>query len=170
MITMNLQEAMDLVADALKSLNRSDLLPHVRLEWNNRYTRCMGTYAPNTGKIELSQKLFARATVEQQRQTIIHELCHMVVDWMTYRAGKPRVPPHGALWKRQMVLCGLKPARCHTVDRTGLRRSVTRYKITCGCPTRSYLVTKTMLTRITNKMGKPMCKYCNTFWKAQEII
>lgn len=170
MMTINKTTMMGWVSDALNKVNRLDLLPLVKLEWNTRYTRCMGTYSPKNGEIELSTQLFARATLEQQKQTVIHELCHMIVDYITRRAGKPAVPPHGALWKRQMVLVGHEAKRCHNVDRTGLRRTVTRYKITCGCPTRSYQVTKTMLTRIQNKYGKPMCKHCNTYWKTQEII
>lgn len=123
--------------DALTKIGREDLKGKLRIDWNTRYTRCMGTYSPTVGQIELSTQLFRRATTEQRKQTVVHELCHMVVDFSTRRVFLPAPPPHGTLWQRTMRLAGMVPTRCHKVDRTGLKRKNATVSVKCGCPVKT---------------------------------
>jgi SprT protein len=100
-----------------------ELAQTIIIEWNSRFTRRMADafYCPATyrARIRLSIPLWPRASEEQRRETIIHEVCHCVV-W--YKHGL-LVLAHGGQWKQAMLRCGLEPVRCHSIDRTGLARS-----------------------------------------------
>lgn len=98
----------------------------IKHEWNTRYTRRMGC-AYGATLIKLSVPLFLRATREEQRTTVIHEACHCIAHALYGNVG------HGPQWKRLMVMCGLPPARCHNVDRTGLKRKTSKYVYKCNC-------------------------------------
>ena len=100
----------------------------IRFEWNHRYTRRMGC-AYGSHLIKLSIPLFLRASREEQRNTVIHETCHCIASALYGNVG------HGYQWKRLMVMCGLPPARCHNVDRTGLKRQMRKAEYRCGCST-----------------------------------
>ena len=63
------------------------------------------------GTMRLSSSgLWRRASQVKRRNTVVHELAHLVANW---RAG--RGVGHGPLWKREMVRFGEKPVRCHSV-------------------------------------------------------
>ena len=125
----------DILDRNLFILNSEELSGNIKVIWNNRMTRAMGkaTYKRNYfdgnghGLIHLSVPLFARASPEQQMETIVHELCHVVA---IKQFGRHRY--HGPIWKNFMWSCGYPNAsRCHTVDRTGL---TTKYQAYCDCP------------------------------------
>lgn len=84
----------------------------------------MGAATP--AGIELSAPLWSRATPAQRRQTIVHEVCHLV-------AGLGH--GHGPCWRAAMRHCGLVPLRYHSVDRTGLVRRTRHVRVYCGCVT-----------------------------------
>ncbi len=129
---------LDTVSSVLRTLGHDDL--NIRVEWNGRFTRRMGDAqykaASDTGTIRLSVPLWPRATTEQQRNTIIHEVCHVVNDRVAYKKSvetgrRMRASAHGYAWQTLMLRCGLTPRRCHDVDRTGL----TAYTGKCKCGT-----------------------------------
>lgn len=124
------------------------LEPFIVVSWNNRFTNRMGDAnafgsCPQTmqgvgtslhmplGKrprIRLSSVLFPRAAQDKQRNTVIHEACHIIAN---VRAGR-RVA-HGDGWKIAMRRAGQTPKRCYDrseVDRTGIDKCV---KAFCGC-------------------------------------
>ncbi len=119
------------LADALDRPEIAEL--RVYLEFNNRFTRRMGSAkwtGPKSGRVRLSAPLWPRASETERRETVIHEACH-VVQFHIYPRGKG----HGAEWKHLMRLCGVKPERCHHVDRTGIAKKQRRVEAACDCGT-----------------------------------
>jgi len=108
-----------------------ELAQAVVIEWSRRFTRRMGDamYSPISfrARIRLSVPLWGRASEQDQRETVLHETCHVIVE---FKFG--RVAPHGSLWKEAMLNCGVKPIRTHSVDRSGLTRQ--RRFVVCDCP------------------------------------
>ncbi len=162
----------------LRKAGREDLLPLLRVEWSNRFTRRMGDalYMPAAkgpslnilpkARARFSIPLWARASKEERRNTVAHEMAHLVVyhEWylgLTERlfgelpGRSPRRPPsHGWEWKAVMARMGERAERTHNVDRTGLRRKVARVLAYCDC--RSWELTPRKATKIPHLF----CRAC----------
>jgi SprT protein len=104
----------------------------IDFEFNAAFTRRLGdaVYKPRTkrGLIRLSTPLWSRATETDQRETVIHEACHVIVG---YKFGN--VQAHGKHWQQAMHNCGIEAERTHNLDRTGLARKQVRW-IVSECP------------------------------------
>jgi len=95
------------------------------LEANTRFSRRMGDARCTSRGVGLpagvvrfsAHALWRRATPEKRRNTIVHELAHVLARHQDSREG------HGALWKRIMRQLGETPKRCHSVNREGIRRT-----------------------------------------------
>ena len=105
------------------------------VEFNNRFTRRMGDASARknhewrpTLQIRLSRPLWARASEEERRETVIHEACH-IIDYII----NGEMCGHGRLWKRLMWKCGIRAERCHEVDRSGLARKRAKVAASCMC-------------------------------------
>lgn len=122
----------------------------VNLKRSNRMTRSMG-FAKTDGKgtysITLSNKLFERATKQQQIETVVHETCHIIDAKLTHKRMS-----HGDVWKKCMRLCGFEPRTYHDVDTTGLNK---RWHYTCDC--RDFEIS----TRMHNQIEKGRRRVCN---------
>lgn len=117
-----IEECRELVRWAFKRMGHPYLCDKINISFNKRFTRRMGDASFITKQIRLSgSELWARATPEQRRQTIIHEACHIVQALLS-----PSERPHGPVWRQLMVKCGLEPKRCHSVSRAGLKRNYKR--------------------------------------------
>jgi SprT protein len=103
------------------------------IEWDRRFTSRLGDGSYNRismrARIRLSIPLWQRASAQDRRETVVHEACHVIVD---YKQGY-NSRPHGSEWKKAMKNCGLEPRRLHSVDRTGLARKRRRF-VLCDCP------------------------------------
>lgn len=145
------------VVETLKHLGHEDLLEVIRVEWNHRFTRRLGdAQYLNTSDfpeeeavskypeyfargetilavVRFSVPLWERATPDERRECVVHEVCHIVDRHEASLADRPLGKPHGVLWQRLMRRCGLNPERCHRIDRAGIRRTQKRYPATCGC-------------------------------------
>jgi SprT protein len=108
------------------------LAQKIVVEWNSRFTRRladgMWSATRKLGRIRLSSPLWGRVSEEEQRTTVIHETCHVIVFRQHGNAA-----PHGPEWRQAMRNCGLEPISTHNVDRTGLARKQRRF-ILCDCP------------------------------------
>ena len=112
-----------------------------------------------SGRIRLSRVLWARCPEDEQKNTVIHEACHLICD----HQGKTR-GIHGAAWKAVMIQCGEKPERCHSIDRTGIRRRRWAKRVYCGCPH------KTMGATQYGRLKKGTYQYtCNTCGERMRI-
>lgn len=131
------QEVGGWVVEFLTMVGREDLLDVIIVEWNSRFTRRMGdaTYhasalsrsePPKVARVRFSTPLWAVAPKEEQRNTVAHEVAHLVVfhEWYLDNApkrfgelpGRGRKPSHhGYEWKSMMYRMGETPSRCHNV-------------------------------------------------------
>ena len=125
----------------------------VRVEWNTRFTRRMGDANHTKMRVRFSVPLFERATIEEQENTVFHEMCHIIAREL-YGS---RIKPHGGEWAATMLKAGYKPERCHSVDRTGLKRTNKTCETQCGC--RVHLVTPKKFGRIAAG-EKWTCRAC----------
>jgi predicted SprT family Zn-dependent metalloprotease len=107
----------------------TELYPKIRWSVNHRFTSKMGLARYNTNEIELSGPLFARASEEDKRQTVIHEACHLIAYYRYFTMGTG----HKQLWKETMRKCGVEALRCHNVDNSDLRRNTNRHASICSC-------------------------------------
>lgn len=135
--------------------------PEIRLEWASRFTSKMGTASiihPNSagsnwGLVRLSSKLFPIATYEKRRNTMIHEIAHIV---SFYDCGKMG---HGKNWKYWMRhFTGEEPKRCFSITKENLdvaafkalkakRKKQDRYGRNCqGCG-EAVVITSNLRTR-----------------------
>lgn len=164
---MNIGQLFSLGCETLDKLGKGHLKDNLGIAWNNRYTSRMGTYSPRTGMIQLSRKVYDIAPESEQKQTLMHEVCHMVVDYETRRAGLPAVESHGHLWQSFMHKLGLVARRCHKVETKDLKR---RVKVYCGCE-KPKEITSNRYTRML-KGSKYHCTICNknlSFFKSKVI-
>ena len=165
------------VIEFLTKVGREDLLDIVRVECSKRFTRRMGdaTYRPAitngvmSCRVRFSTPLWARADKVERRNTVAHELAHVVCfhEWYLGQAprrfgelpGRGRKPKaHGWEWKAVMRRMGEEPSRCHDVDRTGLvrkRRSTRTVATHCNCKT--WMLTPKKATKI-DRLYCPKCK------------
>ena len=128
-----------------------ELFAKITVEWNNRFTRKMGDANWKLNRVRFSVPLWPRASEDERRTTVIHEVCHLVANYKYKLFEKRgRRNPHGQEWKHLMKLCGIRPERCHNVDRTGLKRHNTRtkYKVYCEC--REWLVGPVRMKRMNS--------------------
>ncbi|MHC4302812.1 MAG: SprT family zinc-dependent metalloprotease [Planctomycetota bacterium] len=121
-----------------------EIFDRITVEWNGRFTRRMGDATYGTYRIRLSSPLWPRASVDEQENTVAHEVCHIVAVHLYGWGAKG----HGADWRGCMVRAGFNPTRCHNVDRAGLARKNTRtmVRVYCGCPD-GLTITKNLWTR-----------------------
>lgn len=133
-------------------------VPDLSFEWSNRMTRCAGTAQWNKhircGVIKLSIPLFARTTPENRRHIVIHEICHII------EGLNGRKLSHDWYWRMMMLRCGETPKRCHSIDRTGIRRQTVRYNAYCNCE-KPHQITKIRLTKMKKGL-QYKCIKCNT--------
>lgn len=83
-------------------------LPQVKL--NKRLTSTAGRAFLESGYIDLSVYLLGRNTDYYRRDTIPHELCHMIA-WRLYQDRG-----HGQGWKSVMAKMGVDGGRCHSMQ------------------------------------------------------
>lgn len=108
------------------------LAERVRIEWNARMRSTAGYAFPAQALVRLNPKLLAFGDEEVDR-TLRHELAHLLAH---ERAGKRRIEPHGAEWRRACRDLGL-PGEKRTHDLPLPRRTVARrHHYRCaGCGT-----------------------------------
>lgn len=117
-----------IIAEMLPRVGLTIAQTNIRVTTNRRFKGRMGDartfgYRPEApaGVIRLSASaLWRRASPEERRNTVIHELAHILAN-----CSAKRNVGHGRVWKSTMIRLGLAPKRCHAVDRTGLRRGNT---------------------------------------------
>ncbi|SRR5579862_336602 len=103
------------------------LAGQVRVRWNNRMRSTAGTAHGQSALISLNPKLLAFGPDEIDR-TLRHEIAHLAA---RFRAGRRRIAPHGAEWKRACHDLGLgAEPRCHDLP-LPRRRLAARHLYRC---------------------------------------
>src|ERR1039458_2075993 len=99
------------------------------IEWNLRGV-CAGLAQVRENRIRLNPVLLSENTEHFIRQTVPHEIAHLV----NRALHGPHVRAHGPEWKSIMHALGLPPMRCHQYDATNVRtRTPRRYAYQCNC-------------------------------------
>ncbi len=141
-----LQEAFLRAKD--ESILTPELLEHIRsilvLEWSDRMSRTVGlalySKKTSTAIIRLSTVLWKVAPETEKRETVFHELAHIMVDAM--RAHDPvrakfrgrRNAHHGPEWVRVMTALGYpNPRRCHDLFNEEYERAQGNVPLYCQC-------------------------------------
>jgi SprT protein len=98
--------------EMLHGLDTAELAREVRVEWNARLFSAAGRADSRRNLISLNPRLREHDAAEIDR-TLRHELAHLLAQ---FRAGRRRIPPHGAAWRRACRELGIgDEARCHTL-------------------------------------------------------
>lgn len=87
-----------------------------------------GRAFPAEWRIDLNPHLWSRVGAAFPRETIGHEVAHLV-DWSL-----TGTTTHGPSWRRIMQIFELPPETTHDWDVSDLRRNRTRYSYACACP------------------------------------
>jgi len=111
-------------------------LDKIEVSFNSRFTRRMGDANFRKMRIRFSEKLWPLASLLERRETIVHELCHIVDRYF----GNMSRRGHGPSWKLLMNRCGYAGDRCHNVDRGNLkRRNKGTKEYFCACGAKHFL-------------------------------
>jgi SprT protein len=95
------------------------------VEFNNRLTSTAGRAFYESGRIELSRKLYEANVQGFFADTIPHEYSHIVA-WVVYGERG-----HGAMWKLVMYKLGYVPQRCHSYEVHSRAKNTTKHKCSC---------------------------------------
>jgi SprT protein len=111
-----------------------------------------------SGVIELNA-VYLRAEPEAMlRETLAHELAHLLVFHLHPRR---RLPPHGSLWRTVMrEWLGVEPERTHRFPTDGVRaRRQRRWRYRCGCA--EHALTTVRHRRIQDGAAAYRCRRCH---------
>jgi predicted SprT family Zn-dependent metalloprotease len=98
--------------EILTALDADELAREVRVEWNARLFSAAGHADSRRHLVSLNPRLRDHGAAEIDR-TLRHELAHLLAQ---FRAGRRRIPPHGAAWRKACRDLGIADeARCHTL-------------------------------------------------------
>ncbi|MDQ2919476.1 MAG: SprT-like domain-containing protein [Verrucomicrobiota bacterium] len=96
----------------LESVGAGKLARQVCVEWNPRLRSAAGRAIFRNAIVSLNPKLREHGADEIDR-TLRHELAHLIAQM---RAGRRRIAPHGAEWRRACRDLGIADEqRCHTL-------------------------------------------------------
>lgn len=136
-------------------------LPAASIDFSLR-GRCAGQARIDSGGatgLRINQQLLAENFEDFLRNTIPHEVAHLVVNWQS-RNKRQRPRPHGPEWQAVMQSCfGLEPRRCHNYRTTPARVVPRSFLYSCNC--RDHLLTSIMHNKISRSY-QALCKTCRT--------
>jgi predicted SprT family Zn-dependent metalloprotease len=97
--------------DLLNANGAARIANDLRVEWNPRFKTAAGRADYHEKLISLNPQLLGYP-IEIDR-TLRHELAHILAQ---FRAGRRRIPPHGAEWQQACVELGIADEkRCHNL-------------------------------------------------------
>jgi SprT protein len=108
------------VREILSALGAAELARDIRVEWNARLFSAAGRADSRRKIVSLNPRLREHDAAEIDR-TLRHELAHLLAQ---FRAGRRRVPPHGAEWRKACDDLGIADeSRCHALPFPVQRRT-----------------------------------------------
>ena len=164
----NLPSIRRLACETFRLLDHEELSDALFIEWAPRFTRTVGAamytrLGDGTLRLymRLSTRLWFRATDEQRRQVVIHEVCHLVTDHESILAGRPQPLSHGAEWCAVMRRAGAEPEKWAPVDNVGIGQGVgTQKPIEVMCACRAHWITKRAAKHIVAGDRTYVCTVC----------
>ena len=118
-----------LIYKACNSNGVPELANKITFSFHKNMTRVFGLAYTLRLHIKFSIPLWERAEEHQRDDVIVHEACHIVA----VRKYGHRIGAHGTQWKKCMINAGHEPTRCHSIDRTGLKKQYTKHEAACSC-------------------------------------
>lgn len=140
-----LKDAREITNITLVELGHEILISDMSISFNNRFTALMGDANYLLRRIRLSAPLWPIASEEEQFQTVVHEVCHIVAHHEHYkRVGwSGKISSHGNEWKAVMRRAGVPVKRCHHVDRSTVKQALRKkFKVYCDCKTHWFGATR----------------------------
>jgi predicted SprT family Zn-dependent metalloprotease len=114
--------------EILSALDAEELAREVHVEWNARLFSAAGRADARRNLISLNPRLREHGPAEIER-TLRHELAHLLAQ---FRAGRRRIPPHGAAWRKACRDLGIADeSRCHTLP-FPVRKQTPRFLYRCS--------------------------------------
>jgi predicted SprT family Zn-dependent metalloprotease len=97
--------------DLLRANGAGRIANELRVEWSSRLQTAAGRADYRENLILLNPRLIEHPT--EIDRTLRHELAHILAQ---FRAGRRRIPPHGAEWRQACVDLGIADEkRCHNL-------------------------------------------------------
>jgi predicted SprT family Zn-dependent metalloprotease len=113
--------------EMLRELDAAELAREVRVEWNVRLFSAAGRADSRRKLVSLNPRLREQDAAEIDR-TLRHELAHLLAQ---FRAGRRRVAPHGAEWRKACRDLGIgDESRCHALP-FPIQRRARRFLYRC---------------------------------------
>lgn len=131
----------------------------IEVEWNYRFTACLGRATFRGNKIELAAKLWHGLDDEERVEAVVHEACHLFAYEKHVRRGNERFlrGQHGPEWLAMMAACGYPESQA---QRSAPIPSITpEYLVYCQC--RKHFITPQMLGRM-KKGARLYCPDCGS--------
>lgn len=119
-----------LCQELLRGLDLEGAAGLVRVCWNSRMRSTAGYASYPAWRIDLNPRL--QEFEGQVERTLRHELAHLIA---YHRAGRRRIEPHGAEWRRACAELGIPDeSACHSLPlpRREIRRRFTYACASCG--------------------------------------
>lgn len=144
-------------------------LPETEIDFSLR-GRCAGqarVHRSGATLLRLNLTLLTENLTDFLKQTIPHEVAHLVISWQARQKNRhPR--PHGPEWQSVMQNCyKLLPVRCHSYRTTPARIVPRNVLYRCGC--REHRLTVIMHKRLS-KSHQALCKSCRTHLKFVSVL
>jgi len=168
-IVAEFNNAAQIIHECLHKWNCPELVSKVNIDFNLRFRSRAGDGLWNnrtgTGRVRFSVPIWPHMTEADRRNTIIHEIAHVVVYYKHFEQkkkspwiGKPK--PHGIRWKMLMWEMGEDADRCHNVDtvKLGISKRRKRYEAKCSCMTHRF--GPTVAKRIRTGAKHYRCNRC----------
>jgi SprT protein len=145
------------IKESCETLGQPELAKQISFGFNGRLSVCAGRAWGPYKSIELSCKCWDVSSEEERKNTVVHELCHII----DYQVNGPEAHAnakvsHGPNWQAMMESCGMKAERFHSLPVQ--RRRQTKYLYSCGCT--MHAVSKTRHNRIQEGSKSYHCKLC----------
>jgi predicted SprT family Zn-dependent metalloprotease len=154
-----------LIEYACEKNNVSELYETITFKFNNRFTKKLGDANPNTRVIRLSSPLWERATEDQKKEVIVHEVCHLIAQYKAWMQKTYILDLHGAEWRAAMKNVGYNdPSQYHTINREGIARKYASYYVQCSCAKRR--VNSNMYVVILEQQWH--CDKCGEVYRADQ--
>lgn len=149
------------IKETCEKLGFADLVAKIRWCWNSKLTRAIGRATYRKNVIDLSHKLFQLISPTERRDTIIHEVCHLIAYEKFVVRGGRSIKGHGPEWKMLMRQAGGTPKSCSKKIEGAeqLRRKTVRVTLHCKCG--PFQVTPLVATRVDNGQVYG-CRRCKT--------
>jgi SprT protein len=133
----------------------------IRYEFNTRFRTKAGVAVYSKNLIKLSTEIFGQFSKDQQRETVIHEACHLIAK---HKHGTG-IRAHGREWKETMIKCDLPANRCYTRDKLRVTKGapVPLGQATFACACRKGLrLARAKAEAIQLQAKRFKCQHCNT--------